>query len=280
MSIIGLSQIVLDSAHFTKFRDFLHDACGIYLAESKQYLVTTRICPLLSHHNFKDLGELVQELERNKYSPLRDIVIDAMTTNETFWFRDTYPFEVLKSEILAELAGQKSSINIWSAACSSGQEPLSISMAVEEYQRFSPKKLVNVNITGTDLSPSMLKIAKAASYDQMSVMRGLSVERLNAFFDQLGEDSWRAKAQVSRRINYRTLNLQDSYGGLGSFDIIFCRNVLIYFNNELKLDILKRMHRSLNPGGVLFLGASEGLAGASEFFEMVHCNPGILYRAK
>ena len=280
MSITGLSQTSLDPSQFSAFRDFLHDACGIYLAENKQYLVTTRISPLLTHHNFKDLGELVKELKGNKYSPLRDIVIDAMTTNETFWFRDTYPFEALKSLVLPEFVARKSSISIWSAACSSGQEPLSISMSIEEFMRANAGKLSSVSITGTDLSPSMLKIAKSATYDQMSVMRGLSVERLNTYFDQLPGGLWQAKPQISRRINYRPLNLQDSYGGLGSFDIVFCRNVLIYFDNDLKRDILQRIHRTLNPGGVLFLGASEGLAGASDFFDMIHCNPGILYRAK
>ena len=274
-------QAGLKPAHFSAFRDFLEQACGIYLAENKQYLVTTRIIPLLSHHGLNDLGELVQHLASNRYSTLRDIVIDAMTTNETFWFRDTYPFDVLKSQVLPELAKNQGSIHIWSAACSSGQEPLSISMSVEESSRAAGDRLgVNVSILGTDLSPSMLKVARAATYDKTSVMRGLSAERLHTYFDQLPENMWRAKPQVSQRIQYRALNLQESFGGLGKFDVVFCRNVLIYFSNELKFDILSRIHRVLKPNGVLFLGASEGLGGAAEFFEMVHCNPGILYRAK
>ncbi|MBB3168451.1 CheR family methyltransferase [Simiduia aestuariiviva] len=274
-------QSVLQAAHFTAFRDFLEQACGIYLAENKQYLVTTRIIPLLSHHGLKDLGELVQQLTANRYTALREIVIDAMTTNETFWFRDTYPFELLKHQILPELAEQKSSLSIWSAACSSGQEPLSISMAIEESARAKGGRLgCNIDILGTDLSPSMLKSAREATYDRSTVMRGLSSERLNTYFDQLPDELWRAKPQISQRIRYKPLNLQESFGGLGKFDVVFCRNVLIYFSNELKLDILTRIHRVLNPNGVLFLGASEGLGGASDLFEMVHCNPGILYRAK
>lgn len=274
-------QAGLKPAHFSAFRDFLEQACGIYLAENKQYLVTTRIIPLLSHHGLRDLGELVDQLNSNRYCALRDIVIDAMTTNETFWFRDTYPFDVLKSQLLPELAKSQGSIQIWSAACSSGQEPLSISMSIEESGRAMGERLgVNVSILGTDLSPSMLKVARSATYDRASVMRGLSVERLNTYFDQLPDNLWRAKPQISQRIQYRALNLQESFGGLGKFDVVFCRNVLIYFNNALKLDILSRIHRVLKPNGVLFLGASEGLGGASELFEMVHCNPGILYRAR
>lgn len=272
---------MIDPLHFEKFRDFLHSACGIFLAENKQYLVTTRITPLLSHHGLKDLGELVLILTNNRYSPLRDLVVDAMTTNETFWFRDTYPFDVLKNQVLLELAARKDRIQIWSAACSSGQEPLSISMIVEEFRRLNPGKLRgDVDITGTDLSPTMLAIAKKATYDQMSVTRGLSADRLHTFFDQLPANTWQVKSSVSKRIQYKALNLQESYQGLGRFDVVFCRNVLIYFNNDLKLDILSRIHRVLNPGGILFLGASEGISGASDLYDMVHCNPGILYRAK
>lgn len=275
------AQSSLDPEHFKKFRDFLHAACGIFLAENKQYLVTTRVLPLLSHFGVPDLGSLVAELERQRYSPMRDAVIDAMTTNETFWFRDTYPFDVLKEKILPELAVKSAPIKIWSAACSSGQEPLSISMAVDEFLQAGPGSLrAGVEILGTDLSPSMLEVAKRAEYDRASVLRGLSSQRLQQYFDAVDDNRWRAKPAVAKRIQYRALNLQESYGGLGRFHVVFCRNVLIYFNHDLKHDILTRIHRSLEPGGVLFLGASEGLAGASDLYEMVHCNPGIMYRAK
>ncbi|UTA49458.1 protein-glutamate O-methyltransferase CheR [Simiduia sp. 21SJ11W-1] len=271
----------LNPAHFSAFRDFLERACGIFLAENKQYLVTTRILPLLSHHGLNDLGELVQQLSSNRYTSLRDIVIDAMTTNETFWFRDTYPFELLKNTVFPELFAEQASVSIWSAACSSGQEPLSISMVAEESAKLHNLRIgSNLSILGTDLSPSMLKAARDATYDKGTVMRGLSAERLAQFFDALPDEQWRAKAQISQRIRYKPMNLQESFGGLGKFDVVFCRNVLIYFSHELKLDILTRIRRVLKPNGILFLGASEGLGGASELFDMVHCNPGILYRAK
>ena len=270
----------MDPVHFERFRDFLQAACGIYLAENKQYLVTTRVLPLLSHYGIANLGALVDTLERQRYSPLRDAVIDAMTTNETFWFRDTYPFDVLQGRLLAEQFSHLNSLKIWSAACSSGQEPLSISMAVEEFlQRRPGAYRGGVEILGTDLSPSMLETARKAEYDRTSVLRGLSSQRLSQFFDELPGERWRAKPAITRRIQYRAQNLQESYGGLGRFHVIFCRNVLIYFKHDLKLDILQRLHRSLEPGGILFLGASEGLAGAANLFEMVHCNPGIMYRA-
>ncbi len=272
----------LEAEEFESFRRFLQDACGIFLAENKQYLVTTRIRKILSDNQLPSLAALVDQMRLSRHSKLRDQVIDAMTTNETFWFRDTYPYDYLSREFFMELQQRRDfgPIRIWSAACSSGQEPYSISMVADECRRKERGAFKRqLEIVATDLSSSMLDQAKLGEYDRMSVVRGLSRERLDAYFDKLPNDVWRVKPLVSDRVQFRALNLMDSYVGLGKFDIIFCRNVLIYFSGDLKLDILKRMHAALKPGGVLFLGSSEGLAGAAELFEMVHSNPGILYRA-
>jgi chemotaxis protein methyltransferase CheR len=273
----------LNPAEFEKFRKFLKDACGISLAENKQYLVTTRIRRILADNNIGSLGELVSMMSGFRNSALKQQVIDAMTTNETFWFRDTYPYDYLKSTLLGEAMTEKGfgSIKVWSAACSSGQEPYSISMTVEEFRRQNMGNLPRqVDIVATDLSSAILQQAKTAEYDKMSVLRGLTPERLDAFFDKLPNDLWRVKPAVKNRVQFRSLNLQDSFSTLGKFDMIFCRNVLIYFSAELKEDILRRMHQILKPGGMLILGSSEGLAGAADLFEMVHCKPGIMYRAK
>ncbi len=139
---------------------------------------------------------------------------------------------------------------------------------------------MNVEIVATDLSSEILDQARSGVYDQLSIARGLSQERLREYFSQVGGGCWQAKPSIASRIAFRPQNLQESYVTLGKFDVIFCRNVLIYFSPELKLDILKRLHKALRPGGILFLGSSESLAGASDFFEMVHCNPGVMYRAK
>ncbi len=214
---------------------------------------------------------------------LREQVIDSMTTNETFWFRDNYPYDHLKSKLFPELMSGNNKmfgpVRIWSAACSSGQEPYSISMMVEEYKRQALNLPRQVQIVATDLSSTVLDQAKKGEYDKLSVLRGLSSERLDRYFDTPSENVWRVKNLVKERIDFRSLNLMDSYASLGKFDIVFCRNVLIYFNADLKRQILQKIHASLKPQGILYLGSSEGLAGAADLFEMVRCEPGILYKA-
>lgn len=276
------ASTTLETREFDRFRQFLQSACGISLAENKQYLVTTRIRKILQDNQLENLGVLVDLLQRNRHSKLREQVVDAMTTNETFWFRDIHPYDYLQSTLLPQLQQQPSTapIRIWSAACSSGQEPYSISMIVEEGRRQHRLGSARaVEIIATDVSVTMLKQAQAGVYDRASLLRGLSAERRETFFDPVTDDSWRIKSLVRDRVQFKALNLMDSYGGLGRFDVIFCRNVLIYFSAELKYDILKRMHAALKPGGMLVLGSSEGLADAASLYEMVHCKPGIMYRA-
>lgn len=268
-------------ADYAVFQKFLQEAAGILLGDNKQYLVTSRLSKLMAQHGIESLGELVKRMQQMAQRPLREAVIDAMTTNETLWFRDTHPFNILKTQLLPEL--QKTAVGkmrIWSAACSSGQEPFSLSMIVDEYRSSSMGVLkVPVEIVATDLSREMLEICKKGEYDMLSLGRGLSDERKRRFFEPLAGGAWQVKAAVRERVRFQYLNLQDSYVGLGKFDIIFCRNVLIYFSAELKTDILRRMHTALRPGGYLVLGASEGISGLSDRFEMVQCSPGIIYRA-
>lgn len=279
-----VSRDGIDQAEFDQFRQFLEDACGISLGDNKQYLVTNRIRRILEENNIGSFGELVRVLKLGINRKLKDQVVDSMTTNETFWFRDNYPYEHLKNTLFPQLmAGNNrmfGPVRIWSAACSSGQEPYSISMMAEEYKRQAMGNLARqVQIVATDLSSTVLDQAKRGEYDKLSVLRGLSAERLERYFDNPNPSTWRVKSFVKERIDFRSLNLMDSYAALGKFDIVFCRNVLIYFNADLKRQILQKIHASLKPQGILFLGSSEGLAGAADLFEMVRCEPGILYRA-
>ncbi|ACE83898.1 CheR family methyltransferase [Cellvibrio japonicus] len=274
----------IDPGEFDQFRQFLEDACGISLGDNKQYLVTNRIRRILEENNLHSFGELVKVLKQGFNRKLREQVIDCMTTNETFWFRDIYPYEYLRNTLLPQLMVPNNRmfgpIRIWSAACSSGQEPYSISMMVEEYKRLQMGNLSRpVQVIATDLSSTVLEQARKGEYDRLSVIRGLTEDRLDRYFDKLSDNTWRVKSAIKERIEFRPMNLMDSYAVLGKFDIVFCRNVLIYFNAELKRQILQKIHASLRPGGILFLGSSEGLAGVADLFEMVRCEPGIVYRA-
>lgn len=270
---------VLTPDEYQAFRAFLEDACGIVLGDNKHYLVVSRLNRLLGEEGIETLGELVQRLKGARRDGLRERIIEAMTTNETYWFRDGYPFEVLKSRILPELAETRAPVRIWSAACSSGQEPYSISIAVQEFLGARPGVLGAVEVVATDISPGILKTARDARYDAMAVGRGLSEERKRRFFIDRGEQ-WEVRPEIRGRVRFTSANLLQSYSLLGRFDVIFCRNVLIYFSSDSKRDIIGRMARALNPGGYLFLGSSESITQYSDQFELVRCNPGVVYRLK
>ncbi|MCY1334351.1 Chemotaxis protein methyltransferase 1 [compost metagenome] len=270
-------------SEYELFRAFLEKTCGIVLGANKQYLVSSRLNRLMEQVGIRSLGELLQKVQAPGGAALREQVVDAMTTNETLWFRDTYPFEVLKSRILPELikANPGQRLRIWSAACSSGQEPYSLSMAIDEFERSNLGQLRGgAQIVATDLSGSMLVACKSGEYDNLAMGRGLAPERQQRYFEERSPGRWTVKPAIRSRVEFRALNLLDSYALLGKFDLIFCRNVLIYFSVEAKRDILLRMHAALKPGGYLFLGASEALNGLPEHYQMVQCNPGIVYRAK
>ncbi len=277
------NALQLTPVEFQEFRAFLKSVAGIDLGDNKQYLVSTRLRRVLVEYDCTTLTQLTKLIKMPGNKQEKQKVIDVMTTNETFWFRDSYPFDYLKSTILPGLSKEKRAgkHRIWSAACSSGQEPFSLSMMIEECMKenYATKNL-NVEITATDLSSVILDKAKLGEYDRLSISRGMPQNRLKSYFDQVDLDLWRAKQLIRNRINFRSLNLQDSFATLGKFDVIFCRNVLIYFSADLKKDILTRMHAALVPGGALFLGSSESLSGAAGLFDMVHCNPGVMYRAK
>ena len=260
------------------FRRYLEDACGIVLGENKHYLVTSRLKRVTEDFGFTSLSEMMNTLVKGNDRHLRENVVDAMTTNETMWFRDVYPFEILKKELLPELAAKKTPIRIWSAASSTGQEAYSISMTTSEFQQSNPGKLTSsVEIVGTDISQTVVNKAKQGGYDELSVVRGLSPERRDKFFRKK-DDNWVIAPDIMQRTRFTELNLLNNYALLGKFDIIFCRNVLIYFSSEMKKDILERMGEILKPGGTLILGGSESPTGYTKAFGMQRYPDGVVYR--
>ena len=276
-----MSARQLDDKSYHQFRTFLEQQCGIVLGENKQYLVKSRLAPLMSKFDLGSLGELVTRTLSPVERQLRAAVIDAMTTNETLWFRDDYPYKLLKSKLLPDFADRKAPIKIWSAASSSGQEPYSIAMSILEYQQANPGAFPRgVQVIGTDISTTMLDHCKYGHYDSLALARGLSQERKNKFFEAGDNGMLKVKEQVKKMVSFRPLNLLNSYSLIGKFDIVFCRNVLIYFSPEIKAQIIGQIHGTLNNAGYLFLGASESLSGLNDDFNMLRCNPGIVYQKK
>ena len=263
---------------YQSFSQFLEKACGITLGENKQYLISSRLQKLMDSVNIASLGDLVKQLQRGDVK-LRGKIVDAMTTNETLWFRDSHPYIILEKELLPMAAKQRNRpVRIWSAACSSGQEPYSISMVAQEFTRANPGVLArDVEIVATDISKTILEQARQARYDEMSLVRGMSTERRQRYFTKQG-DVWELNNDIKRRVRFTELNLMQSFVSLGKFDIIFCRNVLIYFSAELKSDILNRMAKQLQPEGHLILGSSESITGYTDAFKMVRSGGAVYYQ--
>jgi chemotaxis protein methyltransferase CheR len=275
----------ISPAEYQEFRQFLEDACGILLGDNKIYLVQSRLGKMVDDVGAASLGDLVGQLRRERTGgPLREKVIEAMTTNETFWFRDNHPFRILSEQILPDYVLRKQrSMRIWSAACSTGQEPYSIAITAQEFAGRNPAAAPDVQIVATDISPVVVEDAKKGIYDPLALSRGLPDEIRNRYFERDAkhwEERWQVCADIRRKIRFAQGNLLANYAALGRFDVIFCRNVLIYFSSVSKTDIIRRMADTLNPGGYLFLGASEALSQYSDAFEMVRCSSGVVYKKK
>lgn len=246
-------------------RKLLKERSGLDLSSDKQYLVESRLIPLARRAGLPGITELVQKL-RSGAAPLTSEVVEAMTTNETFFFRDKIPFDHLKEAVLPELVQARASrraLRIWCAASSTGQEPYSIAMCVKDFAGLAGWR---VEILATDLSQEVLEKSKAGIYSQFEVQRGLPIQMLVKHFTQVGE-LWQLNADIRGMVQHRQLNLLQDFSHLGTFDLIFCRNVLIYFDQDTKAVIFERVSRMLEPDGVLALGAAETVVGISDVFK-------------
>jgi len=245
------------------------------LTREKAYLLESRLLPVARKRGLKSVDELVGAVRQRPSGDIARDVVEAMTTNESFFFRDIKPFEQFKSVVLPALLKSRAArrqIRIWSAACSSGQEPYTLSMLLAEEQA----KLAgwSIDILATDLSTEILEKAEAGLYSQFEVQRGLPIQYLVKYFKQQGE-RWQIDAGLRSRVRYRVFNLLDEPAGLGGFDVIFCRNVLIYFDQPTKTTVLARLARVLAPDGFLYLGGAETVLGISDKFQASPDNRGI-----
>jgi chemotaxis protein methyltransferase CheR len=250
-------------------RKCLKERSGLVLSADKQYLVESRLLPVARRAGVTTLGELVGMLRGAHDPALMTCVVEAMTTNETFFFRDKIPFEHFRATIMPSLIQARRaarSIRIWCAAASTGQEPYSLAMCLKEFSRDIAGW--RIELLATDLSTEVLEKARSGIYSQFEVQRGLPIQLLVKYFTRSGE-SWQIAPELRAMAQYRQLNLLTDFSQLGLFDAVFCRNVLIYFDAETKTDVLNRLAKVTASDGYLVLGAAETVVGLTSRFKMM-----------
>jgi chemotaxis protein methyltransferase CheR len=239
---------------FDYVRELVYRESAIAIEPDMKYLVESRLTSLIRKTEFTGIADLVSTLRRKNDPELMSRVVDAMTTNETSFFRDSHPFDTLCKDVLPKIARSRSdTIRIWCAACSTGQEPYTIAMAISEA---CPELLPHVSILGTDISTEVVAKAQSGIYNRLEVNRGLPMQYLTKYFTQKGL-TWEISSKLKERVAFEKLNLIGDWSRLPQMDIIFLRNVLIYFDPDVKSRILDNTTKVLRPGGCLFLGLSE-----------------------
>lgn len=260
---------------FEYLQTMLKERSGLVLGNDKRYLIESRLGPVAKKNNIGDIGKLIETLKRPGQEALRRDVTEAMTVNESFFFRDKVPFKNFEEVMIPhfrEARRTQRKLRIWSAAASTGQEAYSLSICTKEQS----DKMAgwNIEITGTDLSSEVLEKAKSGLYSQFEVQRGIPAPLLVKYFKQSGT-MWQIDSALKAMVKFRTFNLLDEFRALGTFDVVFCRNVLIYFDTKTKANILERISKQLAPDGYLVLGAAETIVGLTTSFKPVADRRGL-----
>jgi chemotaxis protein methyltransferase CheR len=264
----------MNAADFDTFAVLLRERSGLALTSDKIYLLETRLLPVAHKHGYADLGGLGQALRQSRNPVLTEEVVEAMTTNETLFFRDRKPFDALQQRLLPQLAERRKAsrkIRIWSAACSTGQEPYSLAMLLAEATAY---KDYQFEILATDISVTAIKKAESGEYNQFEVQRGLPASYMVKYFEKHG-DNWRIRQDIREKVQFRPFNLLHDSASFGRFDVIFCRNVLIYFDTSTKAKVVDRLSARLAPDGYIALGCSESLLGVNSRFKPLEGLHGI-----
>ncbi|PUE36082.1 protein-glutamate O-methyltransferase CheR [Limnohabitans sp. Jir72] len=259
-------------------RQYLHSQAGILLGPEKDYLIESRLHGLLKKHSLKDLEQLVCVLESTPEGDIAAGVISSLTTHETSWFRDQRPFDRLRTEVLPQLRQQqRRQISVWSAACSTGQEIYSIAMLLRDEGMYSP--MWQVSLYASDICKTALAQAERGVYNHFEIERGLAQTHRQRYFE-MTPAGWRISSAVRQSVRFEAVNLTRLPDSPERFDIIFCRNVLIYFDPNTQRKVLQNLHDKLVPGGFLFLGAAESTAGLCDGFQYVGTGSGLYVRSK
>jgi len=277
----------ITDTEFQLLRDYIEEQCGICLNKDKAYLLENRLSSFIESYKCKDFSEFYYIVKGGAHKDLKDKLIDAMTTNETLWFRDGHPYSILKEKILPSFAqavkeGKKNKIKIWSAASSTGQEPYSIAITVRDFcMGQSIVKRDMVDIIATDISDSCLEKAKAGKYDSVAMGRGVTPEQLNRYFIKDSTSHYKLSSEIKDMVKFQKFNLQDNPIILEPhFDVVFMRYVAIYFSEDFKKGLYSRLARVLMPKGFLVVGAVETLRGVSEDFDLQSHAGGLYYQCK
>ncbi len=267
--------------YFEFVRKLVLDRAAIVLDANKLYLVDGRLAPVAAKHGFPSVGAMVDAIHSKPYGAVHEAIVEALTTNETSFFRDVAPFEALKKTILPDMIQRRAAkreLSIWSAACSSGQELYSIAFTLREY--FPALNSWNVKLLGTDLNAQMVERADKAVYNQSEVNRGLPASYLVKYFQRQGL-YWKLDDSIRAMAAWRRLNLIEPWGAaVGPMDVVFLRNVLIYFSPDTKRRILAQVRKVLQPDGYMFLGGAETTMNLDAAFERFPCDGAVCYRMK
>ena len=250
---------------------------GLVLGADKSYLVESRLAPIARREEFPSVDALLNSARMRPTEPLLWAITDALTTNETFFFRDKSPFEQFRDDVLPTLAASRGAgpLRVWCAACSTGQEPYSLAMLMEEIGHRHPG--LTLDVCASDISERVLEKAQAGLYTQFEVQRGLPITHLVKYFDKV-EDNWQVKPKLRQQIRWRQFNLLDDMRPLGRFDVVYCRNVLIYFDPDTRRKVLEAIAGVMAEDGFLFLGAAETVMGVTEAFTPVVGKRGLYAR--
>ncbi|MDX2471020.1 MAG: protein-glutamate O-methyltransferase CheR [SAR324 cluster bacterium] len=257
-------KVGLTAGQYKQFQDLLVKTSGIVLKANQTYLIENRLASLLRDLGLTNFDDLLNMIPGQ--AKIAEQIVDLMTTNETLWFRDKSCWETVEKicipKLVEKLEGGQQRVNIWSAASSTGQEAYSLSILIHEYlgARFKNSLLSRFNIIGTDISPTVIAKARLGEYDSFSLSRGMSKPKADNYFTGVG-DIFTIKDEIKKMVVFKDFNLMNNFSLLGRFDLILCRNVLIYFSDETKTDILNRMANNLTPEGIVVLGATESTYG-------------------
>ena len=271
--------MTISSTAFNFVSDLVRQQAAIVIGPGKEYLVESRLLPIARDAGLDDVGSLVARLQTNPDDRLRRQIVEAMTTNETSFFRDRDPFNALSQVVLPELCRKRGSthrISIWSGACSSGQEPYSIAMSVLDHPLITSDW--QVQVLATDINEEVLNRAEQGRFSQLEVNRGLPASLMVRHFER-AETDWRVVPALRNMVRFKPLNLNEPFD-LPFMDVVFLRNVLIYFDAATKTDVLQRVRRVMKPDGFLFLGGSETTLGLDDGFERITIGTATAYRPR